>query len=112
MLLGGKLGRHPRLGRELAEVCDREEVLAIAERYLDRLVSQSGPIKRFGELVSEGFLERRSASGSRLVQAFRSDAAEHETCRSWLEPYNSLAQCIRISTLVNASLVAVPSSGC
>jgi dissimilatory sulfite reductase (desulfoviridin) alpha/beta subunit len=62
VLLGGKLGRHPRLGRELPGVCGREEVLAIAERCLDRFVSQSGPIKRFGELVDEDFLEEMSAS--------------------------------------------------
>jgi dissimilatory sulfite reductase (desulfoviridin) alpha/beta subunit len=51
ILLGGKLGRHPRLGEELLRVYDPNETLRMLDRCLDfyQQCCQSG--ERFGEIL-------------------------------------------------------------
>lgn len=59
ILLGGKLGRHPRLGEELPGIFSEEEVLAIVKKCIDYYKANSRNGARFAELY-EGpqFLEK------------------------------------------------------
>ena len=51
ILLGGKLGRHPRLGTELAGIYRRDGVLAAAECCVDFYLRHAGPGERLGDLL-------------------------------------------------------------
>jgi anaerobic sulfite reductase subunit C len=51
MLLGGKLGRHPQLGRELPEIYQTSEIPALVERYLDHLLHYYQAGERFGDML-------------------------------------------------------------
>jgi dissimilatory sulfite reductase (desulfoviridin) alpha/beta subunit len=50
ILLGGKLGRHPRLGHELAGIFHDEEVLTIIEKCLDHYQRSCLKGERFAEI--------------------------------------------------------------
>ncbi|MEM5785784.1 MAG: 4Fe-4S binding protein [Syntrophobacteraceae bacterium] len=52
VLLGGKLGRHPQLGRELAGIHSTEKVIEIVNRCLDIYFEQSAPGERFGAVLN------------------------------------------------------------
>lgn len=52
VLLGGKLGRHPQLGRELPGVYSEEEVLELLERCLDHHMTHNETGERFGEVIN------------------------------------------------------------
>jgi dissimilatory sulfite reductase (desulfoviridin) alpha/beta subunit len=59
ILLGGKLGRHPRLGRELSGIFSAETTLAIIETCLAHFKTENKQGERFGELLNRtgfGFL--------------------------------------------------------
>jgi dissimilatory sulfite reductase (desulfoviridin) alpha/beta subunit len=59
ILLGGKLGRHPRLGRELSGIFSAETTLAIIETCLTHFKTENKQGERFGELLNRtgfGFL--------------------------------------------------------
>lgn len=51
LLLGGKLGRHPRLAVELDWVYSEDEVLEIVEKCIDYYKKHSTNGKRFAELI-------------------------------------------------------------
>ncbi len=51
ILLGGKLGRHPRLAVELDWVYSEDEVLEIVEKCIDYYKAHSTNGKRFAELI-------------------------------------------------------------
>jgi len=51
ILLGGKLGRHPRLGTELAGIYRREGVLAAADCCIGFYLRNARGTERFGELL-------------------------------------------------------------
>jgi len=55
--LGGKLGRHPRLARELPGVYDEEAVLAVVAQCLEFYKRRSRGGRRFAELLSDEILE-------------------------------------------------------
>jgi anaerobic sulfite reductase subunit C len=55
--LGGKLGRHPRLARELPGVHSEDEVLGIVAQCLDFYKRHSRNGQRFAELLSDAVLE-------------------------------------------------------
>ncbi len=52
ILLGGKLGRHPQLGRELEGIYSKEEVLAIVERCLGLYFKHNIAGERFGAMLN------------------------------------------------------------
>ncbi|MFH0995247.1 MAG: 4Fe-4S dicluster domain-containing protein [Pseudomonadota bacterium] len=71
VLLGGKLGRHPRLARELSGVFSEKAVLSIVKDCLSfyRLHSRGG--ERFAEIFTEQAFEETSAciySNYRLIE--------------------------------------------
>lgn len=55
--VGGKLGRHPLLGRELQGIYSLEETLAIVERCVDFYMSHCIGGERFGEVLNRVALE-------------------------------------------------------
>jgi len=58
ILVGGKLGRHPRLGRELSEIYGLEEALKVIDRCLDHYQRNCLSGERFGEILERtGFDE-------------------------------------------------------
>jgi len=52
ILLGGKLGRHPQLGRELSGIFSAETTLAIIEACLTHFKAENRQGERFGELLN------------------------------------------------------------
>jgi dissimilatory sulfite reductase (desulfoviridin) alpha/beta subunit len=57
ILVGGKLGRHPQLGKELEGIHTREEVLVMVERCLEVYFRCSEAGERFGSLLDRIGLE-------------------------------------------------------
>jgi anaerobic sulfite reductase subunit C len=51
ILVGGKLGRHPRLATELPEIHSPEETLKIVDRCIDVFQEQCVSGERFGEIL-------------------------------------------------------------
>jgi anaerobic sulfite reductase subunit C len=61
LLVGGKLGRHPRLARELKGIYSEEEALRVVDICLDHYVTHNRTGERFGEILErteEEFLAR------------------------------------------------------
>ncbi|MCX5865053.1 MAG: 4Fe-4S dicluster domain-containing protein [Deltaproteobacteria bacterium] len=52
ILLGGKLGRHPRLGQELSGIFSAETTLTIIDTCLTHFKAQNKEGERFGELLN------------------------------------------------------------
>lgn len=57
ILVGGKLGRHPRLGRELAGIHNLEETLQILDHCLDHYQKNCNRGERFGEVLEKTRIE-------------------------------------------------------
>jgi anaerobic sulfite reductase subunit C len=57
LLLGGKLGRHPRLARELPGIFEADEVLAIVKACIDFYRERSKHGERLSALLSEADFE-------------------------------------------------------
>jgi anaerobic sulfite reductase subunit C len=53
VLLGGKLGRHPQLAREIPGIFNDQEVLQIVEACLDLYKNKSKGGKRFAEILTD-----------------------------------------------------------
>ncbi|UCF56734.1 MAG: hypothetical protein JSW15_11790 [Deltaproteobacteria bacterium] len=53
VLLGGKLGRHPRLAKELLGIYQEHEVVGILERYLHFYKKKSKHRERFAEIFQD-----------------------------------------------------------
>ncbi len=51
ILIGGKLGRHPRLARDIGGIYTGAEVLEIVERCLDHYMKHNQHGERFGEIL-------------------------------------------------------------
>ncbi len=64
--LGGKLGRHPQLARELPGIYDAEAALAIIKTCLDLCKKKSRRGERFGKVLQPEDFER-------LVKRFKAD---------------------------------------
>ena len=58
ILLGGKLGRHPRLARELPGIYSETEVLDVVRRCIDAFKANSRNGERFGELLARNKISR------------------------------------------------------
>jgi dissimilatory sulfite reductase (desulfoviridin) alpha/beta subunit len=58
ILVGGKLGRHPRLGEELPRIYEPHETLGIVERCLDIYQQYCRSGERFGEILEREGIER------------------------------------------------------
>ncbi|SMC27047.1 4Fe-4S dicluster domain-containing protein [Desulfacinum hydrothermale DSM 13146] len=53
LLLGGKLGRHPQLGRELPGILDEDQVVRVVERCVDAYMAEPvDRFSRFGEFLN------------------------------------------------------------
>lgn len=53
VLVGGKLGRHPQLGRELPRIFARKELLQVVDLCLDHFQRHNRNGERFGEILNE-----------------------------------------------------------
>jgi anaerobic sulfite reductase subunit C len=53
LLVGGKLGRHPQLGKELAGVHSEKDLLAVLDRILDHYRKFNERGERFGEVLKQ-----------------------------------------------------------
>ncbi len=52
ILLGGKLGRHPQLGRELPGIHSKEKTIAIVKKCVDWYMAENTHGERFGEILN------------------------------------------------------------
>ena len=67
ILIGGKLGRHPRLGTELAGIYRREGVLAAADCCIGFYLRNAGPGERMGDVLQR-------VGDEELVESIRQQA--------------------------------------
>lgn len=67
-LVGGKLGRHPRLARELGGIYSKEEALKLVERCLDHYFKHNRHGERFGEILERTGIEFLSAQDAESPQ--------------------------------------------
>ncbi|MFH0787324.1 MAG: 4Fe-4S binding protein [Pseudomonadota bacterium] len=51
VLIGGKLGRHPQLGKELDRIYSREEMIQLLNEYLDLYQAENRHGERLGEIL-------------------------------------------------------------
>lgn len=51
ILIGGKLGRHPRLGKDLGQIFSRDEALTTVEKAVDYYMACTLEGERFGEVI-------------------------------------------------------------
>jgi anaerobic sulfite reductase subunit C len=51
VLVGGKLGRHPQLGKDLGKIYSREEMLQVLDQYLDLYRTHCQKGERLGEIL-------------------------------------------------------------
>jgi len=61
ILVGGKLGRHPRLGEELPQIYDSDETLRMLDRCLDLYQQCCRSGERFGEILEREGTDRTSS---------------------------------------------------
>lgn len=61
LLLGGRLGRHPRLARVAAEVMTPGEVADMLDRLVSRYIQEAKPEERFGDFLARTDAEVESA---------------------------------------------------
>lgn len=52
LLVGGKLGRHPQLGKDLGQIYSKDEMLNVLNHYLDFYRAHSQKGERLGELLN------------------------------------------------------------
>lgn len=52
ILVGGKLGRHPQLGKELPGIHSSDDVLNIVDRYLGHFMAYNKKGERFGDILN------------------------------------------------------------
>lgn len=57
LLAGGKLGRHPQLGRELAGIFSAEQTLSLAGRCIAHFMAHTEHGERFGEIINRTGLD-------------------------------------------------------
>ena len=51
--VGGKLGRHPRLGKELPDIYELEDAIKVVDRCLDHYTQHCVKGERFGEILEK-----------------------------------------------------------
>ena len=52
VLVGGKLGRHPQLGKDLGKIYSKEEMFTVLNHYLDLYQANNRKGERLGEILS------------------------------------------------------------
>jgi anaerobic sulfite reductase subunit C len=52
-LVGGKLGRHPQLGKDLGKIYSKEEMLRVLNQYLDLYQTHCQKGERLGEILKQ-----------------------------------------------------------
>jgi dissimilatory sulfite reductase (desulfoviridin) alpha/beta subunit len=52
ILVGGKLGRHPQLGKELEKIYSKDEMIAVLNEYLDLYLAENRQGERLGEILN------------------------------------------------------------
>lgn len=52
ILVGGKLGRHPQLGKELEKIYSQDEMIALLNEYLDLYQAENQKGERLGEILN------------------------------------------------------------
>jgi anaerobic sulfite reductase subunit C len=52
VLVGGKLGRHPQLGKDLGKIHSKEELFTVFNEYLDLYQTQNKKGERLGEILN------------------------------------------------------------
>lgn len=82
VLLGGKLGRHPQLGKELPGIYSQNEVLGIVDRSLNHFMEYNEKGERFGEILNrtgvEAIIPKTSICQSGRSMAVGSDVTTEE----------------------------------
>jgi dissimilatory sulfite reductase (desulfoviridin) alpha/beta subunit len=57
VLVGGKLGRHPRLASELEGIHSKEEAFRLVEKCLDHYMEHNREGDRFGQILERTGIE-------------------------------------------------------
>jgi dissimilatory sulfite reductase (desulfoviridin) alpha/beta subunit len=57
ILIGGKLGRHPQLGRELNGIIPSDQALLVIERCIDFYMTHNLEGERLGEVINSTGVE-------------------------------------------------------
>ena len=52
VLVGGKLGRHPQLGRDLGKIYSKDEMIRLLNQYLDLFQTHTQKGERLGEILN------------------------------------------------------------
>jgi len=52
LLVGGKLGRHPQLGRDLGIILEKADAVKLGERCVDHYLQHCRTGERFGEVLN------------------------------------------------------------
>jgi anaerobic sulfite reductase subunit C len=63
ILVGGKLGRHPQLGKELKSIYSKRELLDILSKCLDLHIEHNLSGERFGDVLDRTGLETLAGNG-------------------------------------------------
>ena len=53
VLLGGKLGRHPQLGKELDGIFSKKQLVELIDKCLDHYMAHNTEGERFGEVIDK-----------------------------------------------------------
>ena len=64
ILIGGKLGRHPRLGMELEGIFPKDKALAVVERCIDHYMAVTSEGERFGDVIDRVSIDALEVKGS------------------------------------------------
>ena len=64
ILIGGKLGRHPRLGRELEGIFLKDKALAVVEKCVDHYMAYTVEGERFGDVIDRVGIDALEVKGS------------------------------------------------
>jgi anaerobic sulfite reductase subunit C len=68
VLLGGKLGRHPQLAKELPGILALQDILLIVKKSLDLYMQHNASGERFGDILQRTGVDLRTAiSGSQKI---------------------------------------------
>ena len=64
ILIGGKLGRHPMLGRELESIFLKDKALAVVEKCVDHYMAYTVEGERFGDVIDRVGIDAFEFKGS------------------------------------------------
>jgi dissimilatory sulfite reductase (desulfoviridin) alpha/beta subunit len=64
ILIGGKLGRHPRLGMELEGIFLKDKAIAVVEKCVDHYMTYTVEGERFGDVIDRIGIDALEVKGS------------------------------------------------